>query len=141
MKRASIFLRRGELFFDSESQTLDRFWVSTDEVLAVRVEDLDGIASGLKDALQKSRLGVKTPPPSTDLTGSLLAAAKVKTWSAFTRGAKCVSASLENGVVSLTPNRRIQASYEEIRGKDRAISLHSETLGQAVLDAMADATT
>ena len=141
MKRAAIFLRRGELFFDSESQTHDTFWVGTGDVFTSDVDNVDLIASSLRSALEGSRIGVKTPPPSADLSGPLLAAAKVKTWSAFTRGAKCVSAALANGIVTLTPQRRIQTGYTDIVEKERSVRVNSETLGQAVLDAMADAIT
>jgi hypothetical protein len=140
MKRAAIFLRQGELFFDTESQTKDTLWVSTEDVLTCDVEDLDRIASSLRSALDRSRTGVETPRPSADLTGPLLAAAKVKSWSTFIRGAKCVSAGLEDGLITLTPQRRMQASYADVFEKERTIRLYSESLGQAVLDAMADAT-
>lgn len=141
MKRATIFMRRGELVFDTKSRTRDGFWTSTNQARAVGIEDLDDIASALRVALDRSQVELPTRPPKTDLTGSLLAAARVKSWAAFTRGAKCVTASLENGTVTLTPQRRMQASYGDIPDKARAVRLQSADLGQAVLDSMADATT
>jgi hypothetical protein len=71
----------------------------------------------------------------------MLKAAGLKTWRTFVRDATCVSANLDNGIVTITPYRRVDrtGNYVPIPEKQREVRLASEDLGDAVMLAFEDA--
>jgi hypothetical protein len=141
MKAASLYLRRGKVFVESNSRTTSGFWIVTGPVRVFDEADIAGVGEALRMALENSRRGVETPGPGEDLTGPMRAAADVKTWSAFVKEARSVDATLTDGVVTLTPYRRVDriGNYVPISEKARTVRLLSDELGREIAESFRDA--
>ncbi|MBL8546320.1 MAG: hypothetical protein JNL81_07635 [Hyphomonadaceae bacterium] len=140
-KAASIHLRRGKFYVDTESRTKAGIWVGVGAVQIVDEGNDIALAEALRSALEASQHGIPTPPPDDDLTISILEAAGVKTWRAFVRDATCVDAKLSDGRVTLTPYRKVDraGNYVPIPEKAQTIRLASEELGTIVRSVFDDA--
>jgi hypothetical protein len=141
MKAASIYLRRGKFFVDTESRTTAGFWIATGPVRVLNESDSAGVSEALKSALEASTTGVDTPSPGEDLTGPMLAAAGLKSWGSFVKDAKCVGATLADGVITLTPDRKVDelGNYVPISEKARTVRASSSELGSAIIESFRDA--
>lgn len=140
-KAATIYLRHHKYYVDSDWKTVAGFWICSGHVQVAEEGDVKGIATALRLALDSSKDGVPTPGPDKDLAGPLLSAARVRTWRTFAREATYVGATLEDGLVTLTPGQKADTAgnYVPLSEKVRTVRYASDDLGQAVIEAFNDA--
>ena len=145
MKHAGIYWRAGKLFVHSKHGMASGLRAQDDSV-AVTEGDLEGIGAAIRSKLESYLDGA--PVPRWDLMRGdqypkLHAAAAVRSSAEFTKGAKYVSAQLENGQITLIPwkNERGREGFSPLRGRDHSISEQSSDfeLGTAVMAAVGDA--
>jgi hypothetical protein len=141
MRLATIYLRKERLYIQSKSETLVGFWVANDHVQALDAKQAEHIGPLLQSAFEASHKGIPAPPVTEDLTRPMLALAKVKSWRAFAKSAKCVGATLTGREVTLTPYRQTSyaGGFEPMSDKARKLAIDGEDLGTALKSALADA--
>lgn len=136
MKRASIHHRRGKYYVETESRTKSGLWIGVGPVHVVDAGEHLALCDNLRSAIEASKTGLPTPPPHEDLTGPLRAA-----WRAFVKDATCIDAALDDGLVTLTPYRRIDrvGNYVPISEKKQTVRFSSDELAAVVLRVFEDA--
>lgn len=108
----------------------------------IAADDPEAITEATRAALDKSRHGVPTPPPSEDLTAPMLEAANIKSWRTFVSRARVVDVCSSDGLATITPLKKVTAggNYEPQPDKSRTCRVASAELGATILDAFSEAT-
>lgn len=136
MRSASVYLRDGQLFLNSESRTTAGVWIGVHPVTVVR-SDVSFEMKGelLLQALAGSDVDVSHPTDWAALVQPLLTSAGVKSWSAFAKRASSCHVTADNGTIVLRPYRRHGNRGFFLEIPDHAISLSEPSeaaLGEAL---------
>ena len=110
MKHVSIYERNGEFYIQADSTTTVGLWVADGDCYTISVDsDYDEIGKYLFVALNNSRADIPHPTELKEwnnLTVPLLKAAKVKSWSTFSKGTKLIQVNMDNDIrISPTENK------------------------------------
>jgi hypothetical protein len=137
-KMASAYLRNGKVFLRPVSRTTQGSWRASDPVLLASESDKD-LGSKVLDVLSRSMQGVPERAPEKEHDDPMLKAAGLRSFNAFSDFAKCVSISMDDDVVVLTPTKnggprnRFLFLAKEI--KCRALSAEVDTALRNAFDA------
>jgi hypothetical protein len=130
-KSINIYERIGTVYVVASHKTQAGFWVDDDEVITLSAPQPVDLENAAQAALARSREGVPTPPPSTDLSVPLLAAAGVASWNTFAKAAKHVDVRLNGDTIKITPYKNLGGKDGFEPMQDKAVSLPSGDLGLA----------
>jgi hypothetical protein len=132
MKRATVYERRGELFFHSLSKTTAGVWILTSPYLKARSDDDEGIASNTLAVLDASVEGIAHPTKWTGLFDPILKMAGVKSWNTFAKSARCIEAEEHGETISVVPTRNlgVDEGFEPIASGRRVAT--RDTIAEAV---------
>lgn len=108
-RAAMLYARGGRAFIVPESLTVDGFWVASSPCLVESLDAPDAVADCALRALEASRSGVPTPPPTERLEAELLERAGVKSFGTFMKGALAVRLTAGERGIILTPMRNAGA--------------------------------
>jgi hypothetical protein len=140
MKAATIYERKGKLFFHSSSKTTAGVWVLNAPILATDKENISEIGRSTRECLAASREGVPHPTSFAGLFDPVLDLAGIKSFATFVKSAKCLEAEMVNDeTVTLIPTRNegVEDGFAPLPNKTK-ISLGSdEALGSEVIAALA----
>ena len=137
MKLCNVYERNGTIFVQSLSQTKQGFWVASGEVTVLPpVAHVAEIGSAVKDAIGRSTLSDENAETNGH-DEKLLKAAKVRSWTAFGKGAGCVSIEADRSY-SITPNRNLgpKGGFEPIANRtvDIPRTTPAPELGARIMD-------
>jgi|ERR1700722_1296997 hypothetical protein len=104
VKMASAYLRNGKVFLRPVSRTTQGSWRASDPVLLASESDKD-LGSKVLDVLSRSMQGVPERAPEKEHDDPILKAAGLRSFNAFSDFAKCVSISMDDDEVTLTPTK------------------------------------
>jgi hypothetical protein len=144
MKYAGVGQRGPKIFVYSQHKTISGIHLSVGEVQAFDGADVEGIGLALRQAFSKYQTGVPDQRHGA-LRGwpELFAAAGVRSWTEYGKGAKSLSAKLQDGLVTLNPWKNIggRSRFVPIKGLDRTVPEASSDrdLGAAVIATLEDA--
>lgn len=143
MKHAMVNMRGAKVFVRSMDKTVAGTHIIQDDVVTLRSDDLNGIASAVKAALQASQAGVPIPPRGTfgaQAPGRIYAEAGVRSWREFVKGAKAALVKCNEGEITIIPWRNLGArdGFVPMKDCDRIVQDPAD-LGAAVMAALADA--
>lgn len=139
---ANVYLQRGNFLLLPLSRLIDGGWVNDEPVHSYPLEVSDhelGIA--ITEAISQSRGGVPTPTNWKAVLAPLLAAAGVRSWSAFQRSAQACLVECLNEKITIVPttNGGATTGYSFLR--DDALTVLTrcppEELGSAIRRTMA----
>lgn len=140
MKSSTVYQRGDTVFCHSLSKTEVGLWILTLPVGAAEKDDPAAVARLVEDCLSASREGVPHPTDFKNLFKPMLDLAGVKSVTAFSKPAKCVSVDQDDsGRINLTPTRNGGKSEGFIPFEDRVITAASvdDDLGAKILAALA----
>lgn len=136
-KVAVMYLRRGTYLIHAQSTTIDGIGILWGHVTRAPIGTCAiDLGSMINTALNNSLSGVPHPLQGDwkDIPRPLFDAAAIQSWSAFVKGARCISIALESeGRVSLLPTRNLGARDGFVPLRDREVVLGDsdpETLGR-----------
>ena len=107
IKSATIYERNGIYFICTSSRTTSGLWISDGDCYMVNVDsEYEELGKYVFMALNNSRYNIPDPTDWKVITIPLLKAAKVKSFSAFGKIAKCVLVDLDNKIeITSTENK------------------------------------
>jgi hypothetical protein len=142
MKLATVYRRSGKYLLNSSSQATSGVWIGkVFRVLPTSASD-ESLGRDVLAALQLSRTGIAHPDPKdwAAIQQPLLDAAGVRRWSQFVKGSDMVTVRLGDGVIEVTPERRVagEEGLEEVPEKMMRIDdgVSPEELGKLVKQAL-----
>jgi hypothetical protein len=144
MRYAAVDQRGLKIFVYSKHKTVSGILLSVGGVRALDRADMEGIGLALRQAFSGYQTGVPDQRHSA-VRGwpELFAAAGVRSWTEYGKGAKSLSAKLQDGLVTLNPWKNIggRFRFEPLKGFDRTVPEKSpdRDLGAAVIAALGDA--
>lgn len=141
MRSAHVYRRRSQLLIQPQSTTTDGVGIAEGPCLVLAA---DANARELGEAVRGAFAFCveRLPHPRRDewnrVGRALLAAAGVRSWSAFEAHATLVSVALERDALSILPTLAEKKGYSPLRERERRLPLVStaEELGQAILEAL-----
>lgn len=139
-KLAAIYERKGVLFVSASHQTQAGFWVDDEMVTVLTEPTLEEFGQAIVTALERSKNGVPTPPPTARLEKPLLKAANVSSWTTFMNLSKHVSVSSEDGSLKITPYLYLgrKGGFEPRPDAVHQPSLSASELGKLVSEMIVD---
>lgn len=137
-KLASVYERKGKLYVSASHKTEAGFWVSDPSISVVDQGDEASVREVIVVALAASKNSITTPPRDADHISPLLEAARVSSWSTFSKLAKHVDIHLKDGVIEITPYKNMGGSdgFDPMTANVITIREGDSKLGSAVLEAI-----
>jgi hypothetical protein len=121
MKTATVYKRRNSLLLHSNSQTTSGVWIAAPPFVKLDAhEEPATIGQAVIKTLEASQASVSHPTKWDRLFEPMLEIAGVKSWAGFIKGASCVEIDLENGRLTISPNKNngAQEGFTPSQGKD-----------------------
>lgn len=140
MKSATVYEYKETLYVHSNSRTTAGVWLLNAPILAVVKEHSTEVGGAIRECLAASRVDIPHPTTFPNTFGPVLALAGAKSYSAFTKLAKCVHIDTADGIaVTLTPTRNLgpRGGFTHLTDKAVIILGPDDVLGRAVLEAIA----
>lgn len=111
-KQACVYLRHETYFVHSMSASVRRLWIAVPPFAAIPHDRLDSLSEAVLQSLSASEEGITEPTQLDRVFDPILKLARVGSYSAFARGAACVSVERTDGKTFVVPSR----SSEDGRG-------------------------
>lgn len=134
IKNANVYKRQKQFFVHAMSKTTGYAWIIWEPILALpETCDDQELDRAIRTALDGSRIDVPHPHPQDfeTLGAGLYAAAGVKSWRTFVKGASLVDVVQEGARITLTLQKRDGAGFEPDDSHQVVLDATSE-LGAAV---------
>jgi hypothetical protein len=142
MKTAMLYLRKGIVYIQPHSQTVDGAWIGTPPLAFVEIEDVERLGLLTISALERSEVGVPHPTDFRGLVSPLLSKAGVKTWAQFVRGTRALMVETADTKLRLTPymNRGATDGFDGILTamRDHISTGDPARLGNWIIEAFED---
>lgn len=107
MKRATVYLKRGNYYIYASSRTTKGFWIASAPFLKANQDDL---GSKVLEALDRSKVGIAAPDYTEVEIGEglepILHLSNTESWRDFVKGATCCHVSLEDEEIKVMPTMR-----------------------------------
>ena len=111
-KSAAAYRRKNALLLHAESQTTAGVWIASPPFEKLDSgEDVVAIGQTIIKMLEASEASVPHPTKWDELFQPMLdLAGDVKSWTTFCKGACCVSVDLDDGKLTISPNKNAGAA-------------------------------
>jgi len=106
VKTVQLYMRRGVVFIQTQSRTVDGAWIATPLLFTTTIDDPSSIGRSVLNALDCSVNNVPHPTDFKKLVTPLLEAAGVKSWSRFVQGTRSVLITLDGRSLCALPYSR-----------------------------------
>jgi hypothetical protein len=114
----NLYLWNGNVYVPTEARTEAGYFMDIDPVAVVSITDTDALRGTIKEAMDKGNPIIPTPTRAAFPKPVVLKYAKVKSWSAFEKGALNWTIVEKSGIYQIKPGRkRPDRGWEEDQAK------------------------
>jgi hypothetical protein len=140
MRRATAYQRGDTIFFHPYSETMAGVWILSEPILKLKIYDREKLGEVALDTLNYSKTNVPHPIVWKGLFDPMLREARVKSWSAFSKSAKCVQIEFWENRISMLPTRNLgaKAGFEPIENMRKDCPPLSKDVADTLLSAFED---
>jgi hypothetical protein len=142
MRRAIAYQKGDDIFFHPSSKTVAGVWILSDPIIKLKIYDHEKLGMAALDALNHSKTSVPNPLVWKGLFDPMLREARVKSWSAFSKSAKCVEIEFSTNRISMLPTRNLGAKsgFESLDNMRKDCSPLSKDVADTLLSVFGDCT-
>jgi hypothetical protein len=140
MRRAAAYQRGDDIFFHPSNETTAGVWILSEPILKLKIYDSEKLGGAALYALGYSKINAPHPLVWKGLFDPMLCESHVKSWSAFSKSAKCVEIEFWTNRISMLPTRNLgaKAGFEPIENMRKDCSPLSKDVADTLLSAFED---